>query len=169
MTEKAFDQREYFLGREEFLAIDFMNEVPEIVSHVIFNLSGYAHHRTNNLTMEQYRKLLMGQRDDQTIETETQVQIYEHDGWKHDDKGIAANLEMLRVFGNNFKHECEKKPTPEEDLKSKYATYKGLQENGIPLREEQKDLIKNFDNKLKKIIAKKSQTLQWSPSHKKVG
>lgn len=51
---------------------------------------------------------------------------YAEDGWKYDDKGIADNLEMLRVFGNNFRHECEKKATPEEDLKSKYSTYKGL-------------------------------------------
>ena len=146
-----------------------MNEVPEIVSHVIFNLSGYAHHRSNNLTMEQYRKLLMGQRDDQSIESEMQVQNYEREGWKFDDKGIAANLEALRVFGNNFRYECDKKPTPEEDLKSKHATYKQLQEAGIPLRDEQKDILKNFDSKLRKIIAKKSHTLSRSPSQKKVG
>ena len=137
------------------------------MSHVIFNLSGYAHHRSNNLTMEQYKKLLMFQRNDQSIETEMQLHNYEQEGWKFDEKGIAANLEALRIFGNNFKYECEKKPTPEEDLKSKYATYKGLQENGIPLKEDQLNLIKTFDSKLRKVIAKKNQTLNLNPSSKK--
>lgn len=87
---------------------------------------------------------------------------YAEDGWKYDDKGIAENLEMLRVFGNNFRHECEKKATPEEDLKSKYSTYKGLQEAGIPLKDEQKDILNNFDAMLKRIIAKKNKKLRQS-------
>ena len=111
----------------------------------------------------------MGQKDDYSIESENQVQNYEREGWKFDDKGIANNLEMLRNFGNNFRYECDKKPTLEEDLKSKYATYKSLQEAGIPLKEEQKDILLNFDSKLRKIITKKTKTLNRSSSIKKLG
>ena len=101
----------------------------------------------------------MGQKDDYSIESENQVQNYEREGWKFDDKGIANNLEMLRNFGNNFRYECDKKPTPEEDLKSKYATYKSLQEAGIPLKEEQKDILLNFDSKLRKLSPRKLRHL----------
>ena len=44
--------------------MDFANDIPEIVCHVIFSLSGYAHHRSNNFTLEQYKKLLMSQKED---------------------------------------------------------------------------------------------------------
>lgn len=100
--------------------------MPEIVADVIFALSGYAHHRSNNLTTEQYKQMLIGQNTNTSIASKKQVDNYQEEGWKYDDKGIAENLETLRVFSKNFRFERDAKATPEEDLKSKMAMIKDL-------------------------------------------
>ena len=38
-----------------------MNQVPEIVCDVLFYLSGYVHHRTEDISLEAYKQMLMCQ------------------------------------------------------------------------------------------------------------
>ena len=50
-----------------------MNESPEIVNDILYYLSGYVHHRTNLVSYEDYKKILKGQVQNESIQTQEQV------------------------------------------------------------------------------------------------
>ena len=162
-----YDKREFFIGREDYLSIEFQNQVPEVICDLLFALTGYVHHRTDSFTMESYKKMLLAQNKNTSIATKQQLDNYAEDGWKHSEEGIADNLEMLRKFNKNFKRERDAKATAEEDLKSKVSMIEHLKANKIPLSKEQKAIEKNFDKMLKAIIAKKESSMARSPSLRK--
>ena len=61
------------MTKKQYMDLDFMNESPEIVNDVLYYLSGYVHHRTNLVSYEDYKKILKGQVQNESIETQEQV------------------------------------------------------------------------------------------------
>ena len=91
-----------------------MNQVPEIVCDVLYYLSGYVHHRTEEIPKDVYTKMLQAQIDNVSTASQEQIDNYYNDGWMYDAKGIDRNVEALVDFSNNFKRLRDAKPTAEE-------------------------------------------------------
>ena len=58
---KHYNKREFYVSRQQYCDIEFMNKIPEIVCDILFYLSGYVHYRTDSMSEEAYRNILMGQ------------------------------------------------------------------------------------------------------------
>ena len=91
-----------------------MNHVPEIVCDVLYYLSGYIHHRTEDISKDVYTKMLKAQIANKSVASQEQIDNYNNDGWMYDAKGIDKNLAALVDFSNNFKRLRDAKPTAEE-------------------------------------------------------
>lgn len=58
ICESKMQHREYFISKKQYLAMEFMNEVPEIVCDILFYLSGFVHYRTDRISAETYHQML---------------------------------------------------------------------------------------------------------------
>jgi len=54
MCEKKMQSREFYISEKQYMTLDFMNEVPEIVCDILYHLSGYVHYRTDRFSEEAY-------------------------------------------------------------------------------------------------------------------
>jgi len=61
-----------------------MNQVPEIVCDVLFYLAGYVHYRTEDISLEAYKQLLMCQVQNHSAFSKKQSDVYNSEGWKED-------------------------------------------------------------------------------------
>lgn len=87
-AEKYYNHREYFLTQKQYCDLEFMNGAPEIVCEIIYHLSGYLHHRTDFMTYDTYKQMMIGQLEDRNIASSSQKDIYSKVGWKEDADGI---------------------------------------------------------------------------------
>lgn len=126
--------------------MEFMNGVPEIVSEIIFLLSGYLHHRTDTMSYDTYRELMLGQIEDRNVASTVQQANYAKDGWKEDAKGIDENIEMLAKFTKEFRHDRDAKGTPYELVTARMRVLRKLVEQGIPLMPADQDFYNNQDH-----------------------
>ena len=63
MCDKKMNRREFYISEKQYMQLEFMNEVPEIVCDILYHLSGYVHHRTNKFSYEAYEEMLRCQHD----------------------------------------------------------------------------------------------------------
>ena len=85
--------------------------MPEIVCDLLFYLSGYVHHRTDEIPKDVYKKMLIAQIDNVSVASQEQIDNFNNDGWKYDAVGIDRNVDALVDFSNNFKRLRDAKPT----------------------------------------------------------
>ena len=130
-----------------------MNQVPEIVCDLLFYLSGYIHHRTDEIPKDVYTKMLKAQILNVPVATQEQIDNYNSEGWKHDAVGIDRNLEALIDFSNNFKRLRDAKPTAEESLKADMRMFQILKANNIPIGMQLQSVNDNFNNFIKNTVA----------------
>lgn len=57
--ESKMPESEYKIDEKQYAALDFMNEVPEIVCDVLFHLTGFVHYRTTRFSSEVYERFLL--------------------------------------------------------------------------------------------------------------
>lgn len=63
--EAKMPSREYYISKKQYLKLDFLNEVPEIVCDVLYYLSGYVHFRSKIMNAQLYEKMLRCQISDE--------------------------------------------------------------------------------------------------------
>ena len=114
ICDKKYTTKEYFISQNQYLDMEFMNQVPEIVCDILYYLSGYIHHRTDQIPKDVYTKMLKAQIENVSTATQEHIDNYNNDGWMYDAKGIDRNVEALVDFSNNFKRLRDAKPTAEE-------------------------------------------------------
>lgn len=56
-------RREYYISKNAYLKMDFMNEVPEIVCDILYHLARYVHYRTDRFSEKAYKEMLQCQHD----------------------------------------------------------------------------------------------------------
>ena len=58
VSDSRLAKPEYYITESQYLSLDFMNEIPEIVCDILYYLSGFVHYRTNRFSQEVYEKFL---------------------------------------------------------------------------------------------------------------
>ena len=98
MHEKKLNKREYYLSEKHFLAIDFMNEAPEVICDLLFYMSGFIHYRTDQIDQEVYEQMLRCQVSNIEPKSKEQMKNIQKGGWKEDELEIEARMEEYLHF-----------------------------------------------------------------------
>jgi hypothetical protein len=61
VSTKKFGASDKFLNINDYIKLDFMNDVPEIVCDILCYLSRHVHHRSNHIEKKVYEHLLFSQ------------------------------------------------------------------------------------------------------------
>ena len=69
VCEKNYQKKEYFISENQYLQLEFMNQVPEIICDLLYYLSGYVHYRTDLISKDVYQKMLIAQINNTSVAT----------------------------------------------------------------------------------------------------
>lgn len=61
MTEKNFTVESHHLSKNDYLKINWMNVVPELVCDILNYMCNYIHLRSNKISKDAYEAMLQGQ------------------------------------------------------------------------------------------------------------
>ena len=70
VSTKKFGAPDKFLSINDYIKLEFMNDVPEIVCDILCYLSRHVHHRSNHLDKKVYEHLLSSQINKVIVQTE---------------------------------------------------------------------------------------------------
>lgn len=59
-VDKHFSKGAELISFEEYVSIPWLNDIPEIVCDVLCYLTNYFHHRSDIISKEAYKNMLMG-------------------------------------------------------------------------------------------------------------
>lgn len=130
-----------------------MNGIPEIVCEIIFVLSGYLHHRTDFMTYDTYKQMMIGQIEDRNVASVAQTETYNKVGWKEDAEGIDNIIEELVQFASTFRNDRDAKATNLETVRARAKVIKKLQGMGIEMPGDE-DFLNAYDKSFKRALLK---------------
>ena len=82
VADKTYTEPQYYITQKQYCKLDFMNQAPEIVCEVIYYLSGFLHHRTDQVSYDAYKEVMRCQVNNISVASKQQVDNYNSEGWK---------------------------------------------------------------------------------------
>jgi hypothetical protein len=92
VTLRKFSDDTNRISLEQYLKIEYLNLIPEIVCEVLCYLSGYVHHRNDQISHAVYSRKLVTQINGGSLATDEMKENYEKDGWRYTPRGLDEQV-----------------------------------------------------------------------------
>ena len=107
VTAKNFSDTHNHITLEQYLHIEFVNFIPEIVCEILAYLSNYIHHRSEDIPYQIYERMLICQITGESLATEEMKKNYLVDGWRYTPRGLDKQVEDLSNYQTTVMSEAQ--------------------------------------------------------------
>ena len=144
ISENYFNKPDVYISEEQYLQLDFMNQIPEVVCDILCYLAKYHHYRTKLISYETYEVLMDAQMQSKSVATLQQKRSIEEEGWKYSERGIEHEVEKLNL--ENYRKQMMSHPSHKITIEATYNVLKRVQGRGESLTVGEKKLMKDFES-----------------------